>query len=98
MEQNEWINIEVAYGTRAKQYLLKVKMPTGATVREAILVSGILEQIPEINLSQQKIGIFSKPCDMETSLKEGDRIELYRPLLIDPKEARRAKAKAKKVK
>lgn len=87
------LKAEVAYATPACQHLIKVLIPMGCTVECVILASGILDICPEINLMQQKVGIFSKPCQLQDLVKEGDRIEIYRPLIIDPKEARRKKSK-----
>lgn len=87
------INIEIAYATPQKQVILTVTVEEGATVELAILSSGILTQFPEIDLTQQKVGIFGKRCALSDTVKNGDRIEIYRPLQIDPKEARRAKGR-----
>lgn len=89
------IKVEVAYARLDQQWLLTVELEAGSTLHTAILRSGILDQCLEINLNHQKIGIFSKLSQLTDVIKEGDRIEIYRPLLIDPKEARRAKAKKK---
>jgi putative ubiquitin-RnfH superfamily antitoxin RatB of RatAB toxin-antitoxin module len=87
------IKVEVAYARLDQQWLLSVELLPGSTIHAAILQSGILDECPEINLFNQKVGIFSKPGNLTDILHEGDRIEIYRPLLIDPKEARRTKAK-----
>lgn len=93
MVANNFFTVEIVYASPASQSLLKVSMPEGSTVREAIIASGITTLFPEINLEQQKVGIFSKPCKLDDRVKQGDRIEIYRPLLIDPKDARRQKVK-----
>lgn len=91
------IAIEVAYVSVAqKSYLLKLHVRSGCTVLQAIEQSGILQFCPEINLTQQKVGVFSQSRELNDVVHADDRIEIYRPLLIDPKDARRAKAKKKK--
>ncbi len=89
MGSDKKINIEVAYATDVQSYLLSVAVPVGSTIAQGIETSGILEQCPEIKLDQNKVGIFSKLKSLDDKLNEGDRIEIYRPLKIDPKEARR---------
>ena len=86
------MRIEVAYAKPEQQTLLSVELPEGSTAEAAILASGILDRYPEIDLQQHKIGIFGKLCKLDQRLKAGDRVEIYRPLLIDPKEARRNRA------
>jgi uncharacterized protein len=87
------ILIEVIYAQPHEQKRLEVWVQAGATIQEAITSSGILAQFPEIDLSRQKVGVFGKMKPLSEPLKAGDRVEIYRSLLIDPKEARRAKAK-----
>ena len=86
------INIEIAYALPERYYLKSFQVDEGITVQTAIMQSGILSQFPEIDLSTNKIGIFSRPTKLTDILKEGDRIEIYRPLLADPKEIRRKRA------
>lgn len=86
------IPIEVAYATPEKQVILTVQISPEANAEQAILTSGVLDQFPEIDLTTAKIGIFSKACKLNQALKPGDRVEIYRPLLIDPKEHRRQRA------
>ncbi|OON38940.1 RnfH family protein [Izhakiella australiensis] len=86
------IAVEVVYALPEKQYLYTVKVAQGATVAEAIQRSGILELRPEIDLSQNKVGVFSRPVKLTDTLDAGDRVEIYRPLLADPKELRRQRA------
>ena len=90
------ILVEVAYARVDVQRILSVELEAGSTVETAIKTSGILNIFPEIDLQKQKIGIFGKLCQLSDVVHDGDRIEIYRPLIIDPKEARRAKAKLKK--
>lgn len=87
------IRVEVAYATPSRQSLIDVQVPKGATVREAIVSSGILEAFPDIDLDTAVTGIFSERVGLETMLSAGDRIEIYRPLEKDPKEARRERAR-----
>lgn len=86
------ITIEVAYASQEQQYLLTLELPEPCRVEEAIIQSGILQYCPEINLHQQKVGIFSKAVALSDWVKDQDRIEIYRPLIIDPKQARRIRA------
>ena len=86
------INIEIAYALPERYYLKSFQFDEGITVQTAIMQSGILSQFPEIDLSTNKIGVFSRPIKLTDVLKEGDRIEIYRPLLADPKEIRRKRA------
>ncbi|MGE5028090.1 MAG: RnfH family protein, partial [Betaproteobacteria bacterium] len=75
------------------QVWLTVEVPDGATIGDAIERSGILRQFPEIDLEQQKVGIFGKLAKLDAALADGDRVEIYRPITCDPKTVRR-KAKA----
>lgn len=86
------IRVEVAYAKPQEQVILNVIVPEGATAEDAINSSGILKRFPEIDLVKTKIGIFSSGCKLDHVLKEFDRIEIYRPLLHDPKDARRSRA------
>jgi putative ubiquitin-RnfH superfamily antitoxin RatB of RatAB toxin-antitoxin module len=83
------IAIEIAYAVPEQQILTTLSVANSTTVKEAILQSDILAQFPEINLAQHKVGIFGKKVALSQILRDGDRIEIYRPLLIDPKQARR---------
>ncbi len=86
------IPIEVAYALPERQTLLRLEVPEGTTAREAILRSGILERHPEIDFAHAKIGIFAKPVQGDRVLHAGDRVEIYRPLIADPKAVRRQRA------
>lgn len=96
------VNVEVAYATPEKQVVIPVNLQDKTQLIEAILISGVLEQFPELkrihdeNVFQLKVGIFSKPCDLEQQVSDGDRIEIYRSLKNDPKEMRRSRASAMK--
>lgn len=84
--------MEVAYALRGRQALVAIEIAEGATIEEAILRSGILEDFPEIDLKRAKVGIFGRPAALEERMRDGDRVEIYRPLIADPKDARRKKA------
>jgi putative ubiquitin-RnfH superfamily antitoxin RatB of RatAB toxin-antitoxin module len=86
------IIVEVAYATGEVQALVTLKMPAGTTVEEAIKASGLLIHFPEIDLSANPVGIFGKVCRLDQEIRTADRIEIYRPLRHDPKEARRQRA------
>ncbi len=88
----EMIEIEVVYGLPHKQVLLSLSVPEGSNIRECIILSGIISHFPEIVPSKAKVGIFSRPERLETLIKQGDRIEIYRPLIADPKEMRKLRA------
>lgn len=89
---NALINVEVCYARPDLQVKIPLQIPVGSTVREAIKVSGILQQLPGMDLSHAQVGIFSQVCSLDRLLQEADRVEIYRPLLQDPKEARRQRA------
>jgi putative ubiquitin-RnfH superfamily antitoxin RatB of RatAB toxin-antitoxin module len=72
-----------------------VEVATDATALDAIRASGLLERFAEIDISSQAIGVWGRHCSLETRLREGDRVEVYRPLALDPKEARRQRARRK---
>lgn len=89
------INVEVAYATPARQQIISLSVTNGTTIKDAIAQSGINDIFPEIDLSQQAVGIFSKVKSPDTILEDGDRIEIYRGLIADPKESRRLRAEKK---
>jgi len=86
------ITVEVAYALPEKQYLQRVKLDEGATVEEAIRASSLLELRSDIDLSKNKVGIYSRPVKLADVVSDGDRVEIYRPLIADPKELRRQRA------
>ncbi|MBF6648773.1 RnfH family protein [Methylobacter sp. BlB1] len=86
------IDVEVAYAKPEEQVILSLKVPEGASVEQAIKASGLLSRFPEIEPSGIKVGIFGNVCSMDQILKQADRVEIYRPLFHDPKEARRQRA------
>jgi uncharacterized protein len=81
--------IEVAYALPDQQALLAVEVPAGCTVEQAIILSGILQHFPSIDLKRNKVGIFGQLVNLQHQVQTGDRIEIYRPLAMDPKQARR---------
>lgn len=91
------INIEVVYALPHEQTLLKLAVPQGSTVGQGLELSGILEKYPEIDLLKGKFGIFGKLSKLDVVLRDTDRIEIYRPLLADPKEVRKRRAEEGKV-
>ncbi|KXS47294.1 MAG: hypothetical protein AWU57_5575 [Marinobacter sp. T13-3] len=91
------MEVEIAYARPEKQRIVTVQVPEDATMLEAVKQSGITELFPEIDLETVDMGIFGKVVKKpaEHQLREGDRVELYRPLKIDPKQARLNRAKKK---
>lgn len=89
------LNVEVAYARPECQKVIVLMLAAGATVTEAIQQSGIMCDFPEIDLASAKVGIFGKRVRLDTMLQSGDRVEIYRPLLADPKDRRRKRAAAK---
>jgi len=89
--------VEVAYAKPDEQVILSVEGEEGMTVQEAIDASGILKKYPEIDLKTNKVGIFGKLTKMDAKMLEGDRVEIYRHLIADPKETRKRRAAEGKV-
>ena len=87
------MKIQVIYVNQNTQFLVDTELPEGASVQQAIKQSGLLEKHPNISLDKNEVGIFGELVSLETVLHEGDRVELYRPLIMDPMEARRLRAK-----
>lgn len=101
MRQGE-IEVEVAYATPERQEIVALRVAEGTTALEAVTTSGILDVFPEIDVDTQPMGIFSRPLNGkgrphpgEYALQAGDRVEIYRPLQIDPKQARLERARDK---
>ena len=86
------IDIEVAYANPDKQVIIPVKLVKGASVQQVINESGVLEQFAEIDLSRMCVGIFGKTCGLDKIVEQGDRVEIYRPLMQNPMDARRNRA------
>ena len=90
------MKVTVAYATATAQHLLAVDLADGATVADAVNASGLLMLEPDVQLESARIGIWNRLCRADTRLHDGDRVEIYRPLLVDPKEARRVRAELRK--
>lgn len=86
------ITVEVAYALPQVQRLIQVGLDSPATVGEAISASGIVAEFPDIDLARNRVGVFGRRASLETPLRDGDRVEIYRPLTADPKESRRRRA------
>ena len=84
--------VEVAYATPQRQLLLTVSVQPGCTVEQAIELSGIREEFPGMAIDPGAVGIFSRKVSLSHVLRAGDRVEIYRPLIADPKEVRRQRA------
>ena len=84
--------VEVAYALADKQSLISIEVENGSTLKEAIEASGILETFEQIDLTKDRVGIFAKFASLDTILRDKDRVEIYRPLIADPKKARKDRA------
>ena len=89
---NGSIRVEVIHARPERQWLIPLDVAHGCTVGEAIKLSGIQALVPDIDIAERRVGIFYRPCALDTTLRSGDRVEIYRPLLNDPKDARRKRA------
>jgi putative ubiquitin-RnfH superfamily antitoxin RatB of RatAB toxin-antitoxin module len=92
----ELISVEVAFATAARQVVLALQVNRDATVEQAIKQSGILREFPQLDLSVHAVGIFGERVRLDTPLASGERIEIYRPLSVDPRQARRQRARRSK--
>lgn len=88
-EMPDQINIQVCYASNALQFLRDLRVDAGTTLEQAIVQSGVLQAAPEIDLGSMAVGIYAKRKALDTVLREHDRVEIYRPLIADPKNARR---------
>ncbi|GAB4182405.1 MAG: RnfH family protein [Rhodocyclaceae bacterium] len=88
----ESISVEVVYALPEKQEIVRLNLVAGTTAGQAIVASGLLERYPEIDLDRNRIGIYGKLESADTVLADRDRVEIYRPLIADPKQARRRRA------
>jgi len=93
----ESLSIEIAYALPQKQELVQLKLPVGSTVQQAVEASGLKQKHPEIDLAKNKVGIFGKLSKLDAPLRDRDRVEIYRPLIADPKEVRKKRAEEGKV-
>lgn len=92
MEKSEHFQVEVAYALPDVQVILPVDVEEGATLRQAIERSGVLNRYPEIDLAVNKVGVFGRLAKLDETLRARDRVEIYRPLIADPKEVRKQRA------
>ena len=97
MDNADKILVEVAYALPERQVIVVVDVAAGATLEEAVRASGILEQYPDIDLAKNKVGVFGKLNKPGDPLHAGDRFEIYRPLIADPKQVRKQRAAEGKV-
>lgn len=98
MDNIEKYFIEVAYALPEEQVLITLDVEQGTTVEQAVKLSGILEKFTDIDLTKNKLGIFGKTTNADQVLRDKDRVEIYRPLIADPKESRRKRAEKKEAK
>lgn len=83
------MNVGVCYAEVDRQLWMRLEVPDNSTIQEAIHLSGVLKLYPEINLSSQKVGIFGKIATLDTPVKDGDRVEIYRQITVDPQTVQR---------
>ncbi|MBU1235358.1 MAG: RnfH family protein [Gammaproteobacteria bacterium] len=88
----ESIQVEVTYAKPDRQEIVPLKLPEGSTIQQAIESSGLPQRHPEIDLAKVKVGIYGKLSRMDTVVRDRDRVEIYRPLIADPKEVRKQRA------
>ena len=94
---SEQIHVEVVYALQNRQKSVSVQLAAGTTVRDAVERSGLIAEFPEIDLAVNKFGIWNKLAKADAALRDKDRVEIYRPLIADPKEVRRQRAAEGKV-
>lgn len=94
---DEMINIEVCYPLPDKQEVVRLRLPAGSVLKQAVEASGLVEKYPEIDLAKNKVGIWNKLSKLDAALRDFDRVEIYRPLIADPKEVRKQRAAEGKV-
>jgi putative ubiquitin-RnfH superfamily antitoxin RatB of RatAB toxin-antitoxin module len=92
---DDLLQVYVAYATPQDEFIHPMRVAPGTTIGQAIEASGVLARFPEINLVTQPVGIYGKKKTLETALRERDRVEIYRPLVADPKDSRRKRAAKK---
>jgi putative ubiquitin-RnfH superfamily antitoxin RatB of RatAB toxin-antitoxin module len=94
---SEMLSVEVCYALPDKQEIVTVRVPAGATLQQALEASGLLARHPEIDLKKNKFGVYAKLSKLDSVLRDRDRVEIYRPLIADPKEVRKQRAAEGKV-
>ena len=87
------LRVEVAYALPERQVLLELEVPDGTTVAGVIERSGLLARFPGLQVRRGRVGIFGRPVEPDARIRDGDRVEIYRPLIADPRDARRARVK-----
>jgi len=87
------IRISVAVALPGRQEVIEVELPAGATVQDALAAARVAERFPGAEVAKLKVGVWARVARRSTALRDGDRVELYRELVADPKEARRARAR-----
>lgn len=97
MSEDTLIRVEIVYALPHEQTLIALHIPQGSTLEQAANLSGILKKHPEIGLATAKVGVWNKSSELGTVLRDKDRVEIYRPLIADPKEVRRKRAEEGKV-
>ena len=95
MESNQLLRIQVCWGSPGKQLIKDMELSAPVTVEQAVRASGILEELPDITLVDNEVGVFSERRRLGDLLRDGDRVEIYRPMQVDPKTARRRRAELK---
>jgi putative ubiquitin-RnfH superfamily antitoxin RatB of RatAB toxin-antitoxin module len=96
MASADRVDVEVVYAAPKRQFTRMLTLPAGSSVEQAIRASGLLNEFPEIDLTHQRVGVFGEFVRLDECLHGGERVEIYRALIADPKEARRRRAKAVK--
>lgn len=92
LENVKTIKVEVSYALPKEQVIIPIDVPANATIEQAIHMSGVLTRYPQIDLATNKVGVFGKLSKLDAPLRPGDRVEIYRHLIADPKEVRRQRA------
>ncbi len=87
------VRVQVCHALPAETFVVDLELPAGSTLLQAVQASGVLQRYPQVDLGTQRLGIFGKLRPADTVLRDGDRVEIYRPLQADPKETRRRRAK-----
>ena len=95
-ESPETLYVEVAYGTPERQRVVELHLPSGSTVMQAVQSSGLADVFPDFDADPSRLAVYGKKARPDQPLVEGDRVEVLRPLKVDPKEVRRARAEAQK--
>ena len=95
MAEPDLIDVDICYATPGLQINRAVQVPTGSTIQQAIMQSGVLRECPAIDLTVSRVGIYGKLKTLDTEVRAQDRIEIYRPLVADPKDSRRRRVAKK---